>query len=172
MSAAGCANMVDNRIYICFYCSRQNYGSTSHYCYEEEDRSCMYAETPLGTFQKTAESSGTHSYSLVSANKGRLLIKLFQTNSLIMDQHHSFSDYVFTPGGNSNSAKTELYMPEFNAWSQAEQYPFSSKIYKTPIVNVDTLFHVFGGPEEAAIATFDTVSRSWSLSGFLKSGKK
>ena len=68
-------------------------------------------------------------------------------------------------------------MPEYNAWSQAEQYPFSSQIYKTPIVNVDTLFHVFGGPgpdgqaEDTVIATFDSVSRSWSLSGFLKSGK-
>ena len=60
-------------------------------------------------------------------------------------------------------------MPEYNAWSQGEDYPFSSKVFKTPIINVGKLFHVFGY-DDATIGTFDSDSRSWSLSGFLKSG--
>ena len=58
----GCANMADNRVYLCF---------NSGYIDSNDEKKCRVATSPLGQFEETTQSYERHRYTRVAASESK-----------------------------------------------------------------------------------------------------
>ena len=104
----GCANMADNRVYLCF----NNLDRL-------DLRKCRYAESPLSKFEKTPKSYEQHANARIGASESKSLIN-FTFSYFVLAEVLTVGSYI----GSQRHKKAEIFNDNSNQWSQIDDYPF------------------------------------------------
>ena len=107
LDKGGCANLNDEKIYLCFGL-------------EQNTKKCRYATDPLESFALIEETSHSHSNTRIAASKSKCITQ--NTGIIIV---LSKADILAVGGGGSEPNKeAELLLTERNRWISLQEYPY------------------------------------------------